>query len=75
MASSMDSKNVLNMYWKPILIFITAIALMALYKSDLLSGFITNQYIYASAESIFAIFITALLLYGAVKLLEKFNKE
>lgn len=57
------------------LIFITALALLGLYRINIFAGIIDNSYFYVPAEAVFAIAISALLLYALMVLIEKFNKE
>jgi len=71
----MDLRQVLNKYRRPITIYIVALVFIWLYKADLFAGIMADNYFYVTIEAIFAIFITALLLYILMLLIGKHNKK
>ena len=75
MASIMDLEYISDRYRLIILICITILALVGLYKINILVGFLANMNINVPIEAVFAIFISAILLYALMVLIEKFNKN
>ena len=71
----MDSKYVIKNYWKFILIFIVAMAIVSLYKIDILARVIADKDIYSFIEITSIVLITSALLYVLMVLINMFKQE
>ncbi len=70
----MDSKQIFDKYWVIILIIITTLAFVTLYKTNIFADFMANRNISVFIAIVFSLFISAFLLYAFVVLAQRFYK-
>ncbi|MGA9098109.1 MAG: hypothetical protein WB392_04170 [Methanotrichaceae archaeon] len=73
--SLMNSKHIFIKYGMLALIFITILALVGLYKIDILAEILANKDTLIFIELVFVMSIITFLMYALMILIESFNKE